>query len=610
MMHPPAGKRPDTPPLPRDGDPTVRLEAGDSRTLAALYDRHAGVVYSLAMRIAGEPPDAEAIVHGVFAAAWSEAGRHADGYAPDVQWLLGTTRIRAIDHVRGGSTPGVGTATRQSTDGDGSAESPSAELATLHLPDPARDRITGEHGPDDLARLRSAFRQLPPLERIAIELAYFEGLTISQIATRLEQAPHVANTRIRTGLERLAGSVAEAPASDKPRHDTLPTSEMAGLYALGALNASERAAFDAHLEVDRGSVDEVLSLLPVVRRLALTATPHEPPAGLRERIMETVTGAPLPGAARENATESSPSAPAETAADVRAQDGSEPADDGDGPRAADSVAGSDPGDTLRGSEPADTQDEPGHVQTGSAPEPATTALDDALINGIAEPARPADEAAQSVSTPRVQEPTPSMQHTNSVAEGASPNEPAPSPGARSMGGRWALPLLLAVSLVAAAALGLAAARQSRLATALQENLDAANTQARIAELETAAARGIADGLRAGADILTADNVQTLDLAGQPAAPGARGRLYRGAGGGLLAVTGLPPVPPGRVYQLWLIPDATPIGAALLSVDAEGRAMAAVALPEGATDSVPAAVTLEPAGGVANPGGDVYLLGQP
>ena len=106
-------------------------------------------------------------------------------------------------------------------------------------------------------------------------------------------------------------------------------------------------------------------------------------------------------------------------------------------------------------------------------------------------------------------------------------------------------------------------------------------------------------------------MQTLELGGQPSAPEARGRLFWSAtGGALLATTGLPPLPPGRIYQLWLIPEATPISAALLSVDAAGRAMATVTPPEGVTERVPAAVTLEPAGGAASPGGEVYLLGRP
>ena len=106
------------------------------------------------------------------------------------------------------------------------------------------------------------------------------------------------------------------------------------------------------------------------------------------------------------------------------------------------------------------------------------------------------------------------------AETASRAGPTPAPAAWWKGGRRALLSLAAAGLVAAAGLGLLLSRQSALATALQENLDAANAQARIAELETEAAQRIADELRGGAGVLTAGDVRTLDLAGQPAAPSA------------------------------------------------------------------------------------------
>ncbi|MCY3845936.1 MAG: anti-sigma factor [Acidobacteria bacterium] len=91
---------------------------------------------------------------------------------------------------------------------------------------------------------------------------------------------------------------------------TEPTSEtaqngydVAGPYALGALTEEQRAAFDAHLEVSRASVDEVLAVLPVARRLAYTAPPRTVPPNLRERTLQAATGAapaaaPIPAAAR------------------------------------------------------------------------------------------------------------------------------------------------------------------------------------------------------------------------------------------------------------------------------------------------------------------------
>ena len=534
-------------------------------------------MYSLAMRIAGEPADAEAVVRDVFAAFRPEAERRPGGRAPDAQRLLSATRVRAIEHVRerdgappaandaaaaaqagddppaGAQTPdrtsaGAQTADVRKQDGDGVREHPrrtsagaqTADVATLRLPDPVQGRITGEDGPVDAPRLRAAFRALPPLERLAIELAYFEGLTISQIAARLEQAPDAANARIRTGLQRLAGG-AGAWRMRESRRGAPPTRELAGLYALGALNAGERAAFDAHLEAHRESVDEVLSLLPVTRRLVWAAPPHEPPPGLRERIVKAVAGAPPP----------EPATPGRIRQPAAARRG---------------VTGAPP------------------------PEPAT----------------PLRKAA-----PTVQKTTPAAQKTTPTVQKTTPAAQKTAPAAQKKGGRRALLALAVGSLAAAAGLGLWASRQANLATALQENLDAANTQTRIAELETAAAQRTADALRDGARVLTAADVRTLDLTGQPAAPDARGRLFWSASeGGVFTAAGLPPVPPGLVYQLWLIPDTTPVRAALLQVDAEGHAMAAATTPDGVTEPVPAAVTLESAGGAATPGGDVYLLGRP
>lgn len=595
MMHPPVGRRAETRPPARDGDATARLEAGDSRTLGTLYDRHVGAIYSLAMRVTGEPADAEAIVRGVFAAAWSEAALHPGRRAPNAHWMLSTARIRAIDHVRGGSREAAPAAAGAAGNGptEATAGARADDIATLHLPDPVLRRVTDGTLSEAALRLRAAFRGLPPLERLAIELAYFEGLTISQIAGRLEQAPDAANVRIRTGLRRLAGR-AEAQRRSESRHDKPATRDLAGLYALGALNASERAAFDAHLEVHRESVDEVLALLPVTRLLAWVAPPHEPPAGLRNRVIETVTGAPLPHAVEEeDAPESSraaapASAPQPADADADADGISEPLDANAEPTdAGDNAAPEDSDGRL---EPEGTDGGPSHAERSSEPVPA---------EGTAPrvPEQPAWELAPPALTPPVQEPPPPMQQS--------------TPPVQKKGGRVGLLVLVVASLAIAGGLGWFAAQQSNLATALQENLDAANTQARIAELETAAAQRVADEFLAGTLVLTADDVQTLDLSGQPTAPDARGRLYWSASeGGLLSATGLPPVPPGRVYQLWLIPDTSPTNAALLATDAEGRVLATFTLPEGVTEPVPAAVTLEPAGGSSTPGGDVYLLGRP
>ena len=94
----PAGPRPDAQP-PRDAGPAARPEAGAAGALAALYDRHAGAMHALAMRIAGEPGTAEAVVQDVFAAA----GRRPGGASPD-------SRGSASERPNGGvrAVPGAG----------------------------------------------------------------------------------------------------------------------------------------------------------------------------------------------------------------------------------------------------------------------------------------------------------------------------------------------------------------------------------------------------------------------------------------------------------------------------------------------------------------------
>ncbi len=112
-------------------------------------------------------------------------------------------------------------------------------------------------------------------------------------------------------------------------------------------------------------------------------------------------------------------------------------------------------------------------------------------------------------------------------------------------------------------------------------------------------------------LVTGADVQRLELAGQPLAPRAAGRvLWNDAAEMVLIATGLPSLPAGDVYQLWFVlPDAS-VSAALLEPDEDGAATVMLEVRD--TVPLPAvmAMTVEPAGGVPAPTGDLYLLGQP
>jgi RNA polymerase sigma-70 factor (ECF subfamily) len=168
----------------------ARAAAGDDAALAALYDRHARGVYSLALRMVTVEADAEDVVQEVFAQAWRQAGRYDEARGTVAAWLLTMARTRAIDRLR---------AKQARPDSDSGTPDDLWEVRPATSLDPA-DALAAEQ---DAERVRQALEALPLLQRLAIELAYFEGLTQRQIAARLEEPLGTVKTRIRLGLLKL-----------------------------------------------------------------------------------------------------------------------------------------------------------------------------------------------------------------------------------------------------------------------------------------------------------------------------------------------------------------------------------------------------------------------
>jgi RNA polymerase sigma-70 factor (ECF subfamily) len=166
------------------------MAEGEPDALAAAYDRHIRAVYGLAMRVLQDQGDAEDVVQEVFSQAWTQAKQYDATRGSVVSWLLTITRSRAIDRLR----------SRRARPDSAPA---SGEVAVVELPDSALGAENEVLTAESAARLRSALSALPLLERVAIELAYFEGLTQTQVAERLEQPIGTVKTRIRTGLLTL-----------------------------------------------------------------------------------------------------------------------------------------------------------------------------------------------------------------------------------------------------------------------------------------------------------------------------------------------------------------------------------------------------------------------
>lgn len=164
------------------------MARGEGEALAELYDRHAGAIYSLALRILGDTAEAEDVVQDVFTQAWRQASRYSAARGAVGAWLLTLARSRAIDRLRARRTrPAL--AVDQRAAGQVVDEGPAADARVLSF--------------EQVSRVRAALEELPVLQRAAIELAYFEGLTHAEIAARLEEPLGTVKTRIRLAMTKL-----------------------------------------------------------------------------------------------------------------------------------------------------------------------------------------------------------------------------------------------------------------------------------------------------------------------------------------------------------------------------------------------------------------------
>jgi len=172
----------------KDEDAIAGMARGEGEALAQLYDRHAGPIYSLALRVLGDVAEAEDVVQEVFMQAWHQASRYSAVRGAVAAWLLTLARSRAIDRLRARRTrPGVAVDNRSAGQIPDGAVPVDAQVLSL----------------EQVRRLRAALDELPLLQRAAIELAYFEGLTHAEIAARLEQPLGTVKTRIRLAMVKL-----------------------------------------------------------------------------------------------------------------------------------------------------------------------------------------------------------------------------------------------------------------------------------------------------------------------------------------------------------------------------------------------------------------------
>lgn len=174
-------------------------------------------------------------------------------------------------------------------------------------------------------------------------------------------------------------------------------------------------------------------------------------------------------------------------------------------------------------------------------------------------------------------------------------------------GNW---LAYAACVAVATAAGLYAMNLRARVESLEARLEVAQLRLAAADRAMVDARRVAFETQSAMAVLAASDLTRVDLQGAPAAPQAVGRaLWSRQSGMVFAANNLPPLPAGKIYQVWLVAGGPPVSAGLVAPDESGRGVAIFRTPVEVTGPVTVAVTIEPEGGVAAPTGAFYLTGK-
>jgi RNA polymerase sigma-70 factor, ECF subfamily len=168
-----------------DSELVHRLEKGDEQALAELYRRFGGLVYTVAYRVVDDHALAEEVMQDAFLNCWNKAGSYRPSVGNVAPWLARIARNRAIDVIRGRQHQAR---LREQT--------PLAPFITMSTADHG-DAISIEQTISD------AVSQLPETQRTVLELAYFGGLTQSEIAAKLDQPLGTVKSRTRSAMEHM-----------------------------------------------------------------------------------------------------------------------------------------------------------------------------------------------------------------------------------------------------------------------------------------------------------------------------------------------------------------------------------------------------------------------
>ena len=168
---------------PTDGDLLQRIGGGDRDAFEVLYRRYARAVLGLALRRLGDRGRAEEAVQETFTSIWRSASSYRPERGPGAPWLYAVARHAIVDRFRARTEPAAEVPEEASSEA-GPAERAEASFVSW--------------------RVHRALEELPQTERTVIELAYWGGLSQSEVAEYLNVPLGTVKTRTRSGLHRLA----------------------------------------------------------------------------------------------------------------------------------------------------------------------------------------------------------------------------------------------------------------------------------------------------------------------------------------------------------------------------------------------------------------------
>ena len=164
--------------------------AGDAEAFGLAYDRYAPIIYGLLVRILREGDDAQDVLQDTFLAAWSNARSFDAKRGSELAWVISMARSRGIDRLRARER-------RHTREQQAARE---ISIASSHVDPVANDPVVFR---EMRSAVRSALDDLPAPQRTALELAYFHGLSQSEIAARLGEPLGTVKTRTHLAMKRL-----------------------------------------------------------------------------------------------------------------------------------------------------------------------------------------------------------------------------------------------------------------------------------------------------------------------------------------------------------------------------------------------------------------------